>query len=109
MKIQLDTKRKTIKLDEPIRLGEMVKLLKSLFPDKEWESYTLETNTTIHGWSYPVYIEKYTPYTPMWDSITTYAGREVSDKQSLFNLEVKGGTDYGMEATSKTRGGSGSF
>ena len=61
MKLQIDTDKKTIKIEENINLKKLIDSIKKLFPDKEWEGYELQTNTTILNWSSPVYI------TPKYD------------------------------------------
>jgi hypothetical protein len=52
MKLQIDTKAKTIKVDETIKFEELIKVLNKLLP-KEWKSYSLETNSFI-TWYNPV-------------------------------------------------------
>lgn len=59
MKIQLDTEHKTIKLEEVVKVGELVTLLESFFPDGAWKEYTLEL-TIIQNWINPIDI----PYIP---------------------------------------------
>lgn len=56
MKIQIDTEKKTIKIESSILAKELFKGLDKLFPNKEWKEYTLETNTTIVGWTNPFYV-----------------------------------------------------
>ena len=67
MKIQLDTKNKTIKVEENINLKELVDFLDKILP-KEWQKFTLETQTIINNWNNPIYIEKQVPYypNPIW-------------------------------------------
>lgn len=75
MRIQLDTSEKTIKVEGTVPFKELIDTLKKLLPDKEWEKYTLESNTTIHNWSYPIYIEKWRDPYPWWNqNITLYKG-----------------------------------
>ena len=67
MKIQFDTVLKTIKIEENIKLNDLIITLDKLFPQKEWIEFTLETNTIIQNWSYPIYIEK-KPYEYWWQA-----------------------------------------
>lgn len=52
MKLQIDTTKKIIKLDEKVKLSELVKVLGKLLPG-EWKEYTLETrnNDYVTCWS----------------------------------------------------------
>lgn len=47
MKLQIDTENKTIKIEEPVKLGDFLKILNNLFPKNSWEDYTLEVHTKI--------------------------------------------------------------
>ena len=64
MKIELDTKEKTIKVAEDVNLEEFVSLAKQLLPDGLWKEYTLKTNTIINWTSTPIVINPYRPYYP---------------------------------------------
>jgi hypothetical protein len=55
MKLQIDTKARTIKIDENVKFNELIKVLDKLLP-KEWKEYTLESNCTITWGTYPVYL-----------------------------------------------------
>lgn len=70
MKIQIDTTKKTLKLEEDVKLTTLMKLVKKILPDNEWKEYTLETNTTIEHWASPIIIDRwyreYKPYEPFW-------------------------------------------
>lgn len=63
MKLQLDTKLKTIKIEETVNLGELTEMLEKLLPFGAWKEFTLEA-TIIHNWSSPIVIDKYQPYVP---------------------------------------------
>ncbi len=57
MKLQLDTKNKTIKVEENVNIEEFYKVIKKMFPNDLWKKFTLETNTVINYspwiiWSY---------------------------------------------------------
>ena len=47
MKLQIDTKEKTIKVEENVNIEDFLKTIKQLFPN-EWKEFTLETNTVIN-------------------------------------------------------------
>jgi hypothetical protein len=95
MKLQLDTTNKTVKIENDIKVSQLIKTLKSLLPN-DWKDFTLQTNVTINNWSNPIYVEKqiirereypwYQPY-PI-----TYLATNQSDtcelKSGLFNVET---------------------
>ena len=75
MKFKIDTKEKIITIDGNVNIGELIKRIKSMFPD-DWEDYTIETSTTIeyvYPYPYqpvlPVYQE---PYRPSTDPFNPY-------------------------------------
>lgn len=53
MKIQLDTTSKTIKIEEPVLLADLVSTLESMLPDDAWQEFKLETNTIVN-WTNPI-------------------------------------------------------
>ena len=75
MKIQLDTKSKTVKLEESVNLGELQEMLEKFLPENQWKEYKLETNTVINNWSNPIIIDRYhpRPYYPWWQ-VTNIGG-----------------------------------
>ena len=94
MKIQIDTKEKTIKVEETVNLGELCKVLDKLLP-KEWKGYSLQSGSTIF-WSNPiswVYINP-TPiipyYPPLYPTppyqVTCSAGTD--ETYSIYNIEA---------------------
>jgi len=68
MKVELDFDNKIIKLETDVKLLEFVKKITEILPD--WQSWTLETNTTIEwAGSYPIIRPPYVPPyigTPIW-------------------------------------------
>ncbi len=52
MKAKIDTSEKTITLEESINIGELLRVMKKLFPHGLWKEFTLETNVYA-SWSYP--------------------------------------------------------
>lgn len=75
MKARIDTKLKTIAIDEPIALDELLKFVKALFPG-EWKEWKVGTNVTIEMKSPPIIVERYPsqPWGPYW-----YAGGSLSE------------------------------
>jgi hypothetical protein len=104
MKIQLDTEKQTIKLEDSVLLSDLVKTLTRLLPNGEWKKFTLETHTVIEHWSSPIVIERYTkPYWQPWYyyssntnvSDSNIATAEYKSNSQSFNL--KSGV-YNIEA-----------
>ncbi len=65
MKLQLDTTRKTIKVEGNVVISELISTLERLFPNAEWKEMTLETNVTINNWTAPFVIERNYPKYPI--------------------------------------------
>ena len=61
MKLQLDTDKKTIKIDESVKLTKLMQVVKKLLPNGEWQDFTLITNTVIEHWSSPIIYKEYYP------------------------------------------------
>ena len=75
MKIQLDTTKKTIKVEESVSLNEFFTKLKQILPQNEWKNFTLESTAEIY-WSNPIVIKEYPPRDPYpyvfpWYGVTT--------------------------------------
>lgn len=88
MRLQIDTTAKTIKVEQNIKLGELVDKLNALFPNNEWYKYTLETNTTIQNWSTPIIVRDYAPRTePFWKSPFICDGTPKVMMKSVYNVE----------------------
>ena len=71
MRISIDTISKTIEVEQDVKLKDLIKNLKSMFPNREWEEFSLKTTTTIQNWSYPIYYPIYTEPAPQkqwWES-----------------------------------------
>lgn len=54
MKLQIDTTAKTIKIEQTVKITELVNIVKKLLPDS-WKEYSLETGSVIYWPSYPVF------------------------------------------------------
>jgi len=48
MKFQLDTTNKTIKVEEKIKLSELIETLEKMFPKEEWKEFALEISTIVN-------------------------------------------------------------
>lgn len=88
MKIQLDTKNKTIKVEESVNLGEFIDFIKKILPDKVWREYKIETSSVIN-WTNPIIIEPYQPYRPFDVWYTTGEGTNIYNSKGVCNFEVK--------------------
>jgi len=88
MKFQIDTESKVIKLTESVNLKIFIKTIKKLFPNNEWEDYTVETDVEV-VWNNPIVIDRYNPY-PNYPWITTYVNQTspYSNGSQTFNVEV---------------------
>lgn len=89
MKIQLNTKEKTIKLEESIKLGELFSKLEEMFPDLAWREYTLETGCTI-VWNNPIQV---TPTFPQQPYIPRYPWENpwitcIGDTNGVYNIDI---------------------
>jgi hypothetical protein len=84
MRIQIDTKAKTIKIDENVRFDELVRVLNKLLP-KQWKEYTLEPNSTIY-WYNPVPWTYQQPWIIGGPYYMTYEGGNITT--SVYNVEV---------------------
>lgn len=60
MKIQIDTIKKVVRVEEQVSLSELFDALNKLFPNEEWKEYKIDTNTIIN-WSNPIIIDRYRP------------------------------------------------
>ena len=65
MKIQLDTGRKIINVEESVNLGELISALKELLPRGRWKEFELQAHIVMR-WSEPYKIREY-PYSPLYD------------------------------------------
>lgn len=101
MKLQIDTSKKTIKLEESVKLESLIKTLKQLFPNNEWKQFTLETNTVINNWNRPLIIEPIKTYPtypryPWYDWSSVYSSSNTMSKtdkpmmlSGKYNVECK--------------------
>ena len=102
MKLQIDTIAKTIKIDEDVKLGDLIKTLESLLLNDKWKEFKIEANANILKWVDPIpmpYIPwqptyPYQPYTaplsppsnpPFWE-VTCDSGNNL--KKGTFNFLI---------------------
>lgn len=97
MKIQLDTKAKTIRIEEPVNLKEFMGILKKILPNNEWESYSLD-GSPIYNWTSPIIVER--PYRwpdpwPWQQPIITYCDNVKTtnpytiEGSGIYNLQLQ--------------------
>jgi hypothetical protein len=86
MKLQIDTTNKIIKIEGSVKFDELIKVLAKMFQKNEWHDFTLESNTTINNWSYPIYIQK-TPSLPLYPWYVTN-GTVTNLCSGTFNVEA---------------------
>ena len=98
MKLQIDTKAKTIKIDESVNFGELMDSVKKLLPKGAWIEYRIEP-TVIKEWISPVIINpapmypiQPNPFTPLppWTVVGSSADNNLAGIQSDFihNIEI---------------------
>lgn len=110
MKIQLDTKSKSIKIEEKVNINEFFKIIKQMLPNDSWKEYSFET-AVITNWYNPIYYQPYvtSPATYPWTTMeyfsnnpqfgfsgvntieNTIAGDfgSVNEPQNIFNIEIR--------------------
>lgn len=93
MKLQLDTKEKTIKLESDVKFSELISTLEKLLPKGEWKEFKLETNVTINTWRNPIIIRDYTrPYPSYpWVTYSSNSNKRLCDyslKAGTYNIEL---------------------
>jgi hypothetical protein len=87
MKIQIDTEKKVIKIEDTIKLTDLFDSLEKLFPKDEWKEYSLETGTVIN-WSSPIVWRDY--ITPGWRTrwYPNYYEVTCGNTTGTYNIEV---------------------
>lgn len=88
MKLQLDTTKKEIKVEENVLLAKFVKTLNALLPNGEWKNYTLQTNTVIEHFHRPTIIREYPTYPYSWPWYSGTSGSYVSKADAINRMEV---------------------
>jgi len=85
MKLQIDTKAKTIKVDENVKFSELIKVLKKILP-REWQDYSLAGNEIIY-WYNPITWYPHQPWR-IGDVTYTSEGESVPATVTCYNVEV---------------------
>ena len=103
MKIQIDTREKSIAVLGDVKMSEFVKALKRLLPDDEWKDFVLKEFVEVK-WHSPLVIKeihKFTPYVgPYWyttgndiggtvDAPTITVGDTFSNESSYTSSDVQ--------------------
>jgi hypothetical protein len=97
MKLQLDTEKKTIKLEQTVKLSDLVETLEKLLPDGQWKEFKLETNTVIRDWNTPIIIRERTyPTYPTYPWYSTMKSQAINFKAESAHA-LKAGT-YNIES-----------
>lgn len=63
MKLQIDTDKKIIKIEEKVNLGEFIDKLYTLFPNEDYKEYSIEF-IIINNYTNPIYEQ---PYINPWN------------------------------------------
>ena len=97
MKLQIDTNKKTIKIEESINLFDLMNTLNQLFPNDSWKEYSLES-ATITNWINPTYIQPHTIIfeRPYYRPFEVYCGTSnstnyvntLSSSNTIHNIEL---------------------
>jgi len=86
MRLQIDTKEKTIRVEDPVNLKELIDSIKNLLPDGAWKEFTLES-AVIKGWVSPIIIDRYPPYNP-WPTYPWYSNGQTDLTGGTFNVSL---------------------
>jgi hypothetical protein len=89
MKLQIDTKAETIKVDENVKFNDLIKVLDKLLP-QEWKNYTLETSGFITWYWYNPIPYYHTQPWRIGDVTYTSSGESVGGTvtNSVYNVDV---------------------
>lgn len=89
MKIQIDTKEKTISVLDDTNIKELVKTLKEMLGD-EYEEYTIKKTEVIgYTYYYPWY-QWYPLGNPTWITTTGQSLDKLPSETTIYNVEVIG-------------------
>ena len=99
MRLQLDTEAKTIKIENNVKISELIATLKKLMPQGEWKEFELQTNTVINHWSNPVVINDWTyPYYRQPFYCKTGYQIDVNVGKNQFTMATDTNKSYGLKA-----------
>ena len=82
MKITIDTDNRIISVEQDVLMKTLIENLNKLFPNLEWECFTLQTNTFINTWYNPIIIDRVKPI-----DYPTYPWITSSGNQLNFNYD----------------------
>jgi hypothetical protein len=89
MRIQLDTIKKTITIEEDINLHEFYEELNYILPGGLWREFTLRVGE-IKGWDVKPYTTPNSfppdPYPQIW--YTYQSGTEISLNEGIYNITI---------------------
>jgi hypothetical protein len=95
MKLQIDTKEKTIVVLEDSNIKELVKALKGMLGE-DWDNYSIKNNTTIFTYYYPWYQwyplcqpYDYTRPLPWVEYSTGTLHAELPQNIAVYNVDVQ--------------------
>lgn len=74
MQLQIDTRKKTIKVEENVSMLEFMSLIQTIFSKGEWTEYTLETNTVVNVTTSKEFHYHPSPYNPLPNPYKIYCG-----------------------------------
>ena len=77
MKIQFDTEKKLIRIEEKVNLNELFEKLEKFLPDGLWKEYDVEP-VVFKDWVNPIIIKEFPiwpihPQQPFWQPVITCA------------------------------------
>jgi hypothetical protein len=93
MRIQLDTIKKTITIEEDVNLHEFYEELNAILPGGLWREFTLKVGE-IRGWDIKTYTTPNSfppdPYPPTYPQIwyTNQNGTDISLNEGIYNITI---------------------
>lgn len=70
MKINLDTINKTVGIEDRVKFGEFLDMMKKLLPNGLWKEYFIQSTTEVKWYGYPQTVA--VPYIPWGGTSITY-------------------------------------
>lgn len=94
MKIQLDTTVKTIKLENSVKMSDLVDILEKLLPGGEWKEFSLDVSATIINWTTPYIVERKTYPSYPWHQ-PWYCGTITPDPNVVYCSSAESNAKFG--------------
>ena len=67
MKLQINSTKKIIRIEEQVNLGELFTFLEEILPDLKWREYSIEGNVVYNvGGGQPIIVNPITPPYPAY-------------------------------------------